>query len=144
MASWTFRRRVFTIAALGIGKAYMEIIITRRRTKRQGLAFDLDYRWRGQRYRPLLGYDLTPAEAQQRAIEMIQKIQATAPQHAQTARQAPTVRDLLPLFWEIFQVKKRLDRTRPVSWKTTSSHVTAAPNSAPPVNTDSGIGPFLH
>jgi integrase len=91
----------------------MEIIITTRRTKRQGRAFDLDYRWRGRRYRPLLGFDLTPPEAQQRAIDMIQKIQATALQHAQAAQKAPTVRDLIPLFWKIFDVKKRIDRTRP-------------------------------
>jgi integrase len=91
----------------------MEILIKTRRTKQQGLAFDLDYRWNGQRYRPCLGYNLAPAEIQQLAIDMIQKIQATAQQQSQASRQAPTVRDLLPLFWETFQVKKRLDRTRP-------------------------------
>ena len=33
--------------------------ITKRRTTK-GIAFDLYFRWKGQRYRPLLGYDLSP------------------------------------------------------------------------------------
>ena len=91
----------------------MEIIIKTRRTKRQGLAFDLDYRWNGRRHRPLLGYDLTPAEAKQRAIDMIKKIQANPLPEVLPDQRPPTVRDLLPLFWETFQIKKRLDHTRP-------------------------------
>jgi hypothetical protein len=37
----------------------VRIIIRTRQTKRNGVAFDLYYRWKGQRYRPLLGYNLT-------------------------------------------------------------------------------------
>ena len=52
----------------------MAYTITKRRTNK-GLAFDLYFRWKGQRYRPLLGYDLSPDQAQQCAIDLIHKIQ---------------------------------------------------------------------
>jgi hypothetical protein len=51
----------------------MSYTINKRRTQK-GLAFDLYYRWKGQRYRPLLGYDLSPDEAEQLAIAMISTI----------------------------------------------------------------------
>jgi hypothetical protein len=50
----------------------MAYTITKRRTTK-GIAFDLYFRWKGQRYRPLLGYDLSPDQAQQCAIELIHK-----------------------------------------------------------------------
>ena len=50
--------------------------IMTRQTKRHGLAFDLYIRWKGVRYRPLLGYNLTSEEAQQAALLMLQKIQS--------------------------------------------------------------------
>src|SRR5262249_26967475 len=70
------------------------------------------YRWKGNRYRPLLGYDLTNEQVEQAAIAMIAKIQAQAFQTSTPCRQR-TVRDLVPLFWESFTVKKRVDRVRP-------------------------------
>jgi integrase len=91
----------------------MEIHIRKRQTKRQGLAYDLDYRWNGKRYRPLLGYNLTPAESQQRAVAMLQTIQANAYSQATAAQQAPTLNDVLPLFWNSFTIKNRVDRARP-------------------------------
>ena len=51
----------------------MSYSITKRPTKK-GIACDLYYRWQGQRYRPLLGYDLDSDEAERLAIEMIGKI----------------------------------------------------------------------
>ena len=51
----------------------MAYTITKRRTTK-GIAFDLYFRWKGQRYRPLLGYDLSSAQAQQCAIELIHKL----------------------------------------------------------------------
>ncbi len=91
----------------------MKIHIKTRRAKRHGLAFDLDYRWNGKRYRPLLGYDLSSAEAQQRAIAMIQTIHANAYPQAHAAQHPLTMKDLLPLFWNSFTIKNRVDRERP-------------------------------
>ena len=82
-----------------------------RKTKK-GVAFDLDYRWKNVRYRPLLGYHLTPHEAEQEAIAMIAKIHA-GPPRAEDRRGEETLRDLTSLFWDSFDVKKRIDRVRP-------------------------------
>jgi len=62
--------------------------------------------------RPRLGYNLASEKTQQLAIDMIQKIQSTAQEQTHASQKVHTVRDLAPLFWEIFQVKQRLDRTR--------------------------------
>ena len=87
----------------------MAYTITKRRTTK-GIAFDLYFRWKGQRYRPLLGYDLSPDQAQQCAIELIHKIQT---QEVEKPRSLLTLHDILPLYWQVFEVKKRIDRTRP-------------------------------
>ena len=89
----------------------MGYTISKRPTKK-GLAFDLYFRWKGLRYRPLLGYDLTKEQAETAAIAMVAKIQAESvtPERPQSER---TLRDLLPLFWDSFTVKKRIDRVRP-------------------------------
>ena len=82
------------------------------RATKKGLAFDLYVRWKGKRYRPLLGYDLTPEQADQAAIAMIAKIQrgesADAPRPA-----SPTLKAFLPLYWQTMRVKKRFDLARP-------------------------------
>jgi integrase len=85
--------------------------ITTRQTK-AGTAFDLYVRWKGQRYRPLLGFNLTKDQAQEAAIAMIAKIQArpSTPEGRQDRR---TLRDLVPLFWDSFTIKNRVDRARP-------------------------------
>ncbi|MGH9549190.1 MAG: tyrosine-type recombinase/integrase, partial [Terriglobales bacterium] len=89
----------------------MNYTITTRQTK-TGIAFDLYVRWKGKRYRPLLGYNLANEQAEQEAIAMIAKIQA-GPQ-ATTVQHSPrTLRDLVPLFWQSFEVKQRIDRIRP-------------------------------
>lgn len=90
----------------------MEIIIRVRRTQRQGLAFDLDYRWDRRRFRPLLGYNLTKKQANEAAIAMIAKIQA-GPARAKVQPDERTLKDLTTLFWDSFDVKKRIDRVRP-------------------------------
>lgn len=89
----------------------MKYTITTRQTK-SGTAFDLYVRWKGQRYRPLLGYNLSKDQAEEAAIQMIAKIQAKSvtPERPHSGR---TLRDLLPLFWDSFTVKKRIDRVRP-------------------------------
>ena len=111
VTSWTFRQVRFTIATQTTGPN-VPYKINKRRVEK-GVAFDLYYRWQGQRHRPLLGYNLTPKEAETRAIAMLVKIQSTAQQRSTTHTRDLTLRDLLPLFWESFQVKQRLDRTRP-------------------------------
>jgi len=87
----------------------MAYTISKRPTNK-GIAFDLYYRWKGHRYRPLLGYDLSPEQVQQRAIELIQRIHF---QRAEKPRSVLTLRDILPLYWQAFEVKKRLDTIRP-------------------------------
>ncbi len=85
--------------------------ITTRQTK-AGTAFDLYVRWKGQRYRPLLGHNLTKQQAEEAAIAMIAKIQTQfALPHIREATHS--LRDLLTLFWDSFAVKKRVDRVRP-------------------------------
>ena len=91
----------------------MNYTITTRQTK-TGIAFDLYVRWKGKRYRPLLGYNLTRDQADQAAIAMIAKIQQ--PDLSVSARPtSPTFKDFLPLYWQTMRVKKRFDLARPES-----------------------------
>ena len=85
--------------------------ITKRPTLK-GPAFDLYFRWKGQRYRPVLGYNLTKEQAEQAAIAMIAKIQ-TEPEQRRDPNSQATIRDVIPLFWDSFEVKRRIDRVRP-------------------------------
>ncbi|TAJ25122.1 MAG: hypothetical protein EPO64_08620, partial [Nitrospirae bacterium] len=93
----------------------MQITIKTRPTKRQGLAFDLYYRWKGERYRPLLGYNLTKQEAEQRALELIAKIQTGNQLEAQPKSLSPTFRAFLPVYWQTMRIKNRIDMRRPES-----------------------------
>jgi len=91
----------------------MAYVINKRPTKK-GLAFDLYFRWRGVRYRPLLGYNLTKAHADEAAIVMIAKIQQG--ERADTPSPASiTFKGFLPLYWQTMRVKKRFDLARPAS-----------------------------
>jgi integrase len=84
------------------------------RPTQHGVAFDLYFRWKGQRYRPLLGYNLTKEQADAAAIAMIAKIQ----QGVRTDAQRPvsiTFKEFLPLYWQTMHVKKRFDLARPAS-----------------------------
>jgi integrase len=89
----------------------MAYTINKRRT-RKGLAFDLYYRWKGQRYRPLLGYDLSPDEAEQLAIAMISTIHH-GEQAPPSRSPAATLRAFLPTYWQALRVKNRVDLRRP-------------------------------
>ena len=88
-----------------------EYSIKTRSTKRHGLAFDLDYRWQGKRFRPLLGYSLTNEEAERRAFELIAKIQQGPPK--QQSQGSITLHDIVPIYWKAFKIKNRVDRVRP-------------------------------
>src|SRR5713101_6838034 len=92
----------------------MNYTITTRQTK-TGIAFDLYVRWKGKRYRPLLGYNLTQEQADQAAIAMIAKIQQHEPSLVSARSTSPTIKDFLPLYWQTMRVKKRFDLARPES-----------------------------
>jgi integrase len=82
------------------------------RPTQKGIAYDLYYRWRGQRYRPLLGYNLTAEEAERLAIEMISRIHRG--EHAAPAKpSSPTLREFLPTYWQALRIKNRIDLRRP-------------------------------
>ncbi len=108
---WTFVDQVSTIAIPVIVEIRMAYTITKRHTKK-GLAFDLYFRLRGVRYRPLLGYNLTKQQAEEAAIAMTAKIQ-TQSALPRSRESTHTLRDLLTLFWDSFAVKKRVDHVRP-------------------------------
>ena len=91
----------------------MAYTIKTRRTQK-GVAFDLYVRWKGQRYRPLLGYNLTKEQAEEAAIAMIAKIQRNE-QQVTPRHVSPTFADFLPLYWQTMHVKKRFDLARPES-----------------------------
>jgi integrase len=86
--------------------------IFRKPRKRRGLATHLYYVWKSVRYRPLLGYDLTMEEEERLAVAMIQWIQAQADKAHKTEDTA-TLKDILPLFWQSFERKRRVDNVRP-------------------------------
>ena len=104
---------MFTIAAPFTDNP-MTYTITTRQTK-AGTAFDLYVRWKGKRYRPLLGYNLTKEQAEQEAIAMIAKIQHQEHAPVPARSTSPTFKDLLPLYWQAMRVKKRFDLARPES-----------------------------
>ncbi len=84
----------------------MAYVINKRPTKK-GLVFDLYFRWKGIRYRPLLGYNLTKEQAEGAAIAMIAKIQQNE-QHVARPNVSPTFADFLPLYWQTMRVKNGL------------------------------------
>ena len=88
--------------------------INTRKTN-QGTAFDLYARWKGKRYRPLLGYNLTKDQAEQAAIAMIAKIQHSEPSTTAVLSTSQTFKDFLPLYWQSMRVKERFDLARPQS-----------------------------
>ncbi|NOT95218.1 MAG: hypothetical protein HOP00_02755, partial [Nitrospira sp.] len=92
----------------------MNYTITTRQTK-TGTAFDLYVRWKGKRYRPLLGYNLTQEQVDQAAIAMIAKIQQGEPSAVSPRSTSPIFTDFLPLYWQTMHVKKRFDLARPES-----------------------------
>jgi integrase len=92
----------------------MKYRITARKMKK-GVASDLYVRWKGTRYRPLLGYNLTKEQAEQAAIAMIAKIQRGESGPTAARPEAPTLKEFLPVLWQTMRVKKRFDLRRPES-----------------------------
>jgi len=85
-------------------------IITRY-TKTLGTAYDLDVVWQGQRLRPLLGYNLTPDEIATEADRMIATITNPLPGHIPPDQ--ITLSQFVPIYWKVFNIKDRVERTRP-------------------------------
>ncbi len=92
----------------------MAYTISKRPTKK-GVAVDLYFRWKGVRYRPLLGYDLTKEQAKEAAIAMMVKIQQNEQQSTPRHVSPTLLVDFLPLYWQTMRVKKRFDLARPES-----------------------------
>jgi hypothetical protein len=91
---WIFLRSAFIIADTCIAEAFMKKIdgykIVPRSTKDHGVAYDLYYRYKGKRYRPTLGYDLTREQQQKEATEVIKKIH----DRGQTPRETESPADI--------------------------------------------------
>lgn len=89
-----------------------------------GTAYDLYYKWpradkrhgvKGVRHRPLLGFNLTEDEAHRRALEMIQTIHRNVPGAPSTGACGHTMADILPIYWQMMQLKNRVEFDRPRS-----------------------------
>jgi integrase len=89
--------------------------IRKRPTKQHGLAFDLDYRWQGRRYKPLLGYNLSKEEQDRRSAEMILKIQQGKVAPGSSSSPSVTLRNVVPLYWQTMHIKQRVALRRPKS-----------------------------
>jgi len=89
-------------------------IPTYDRKNASGLATYLDFRWKGGRHRPLLGYDLSKEEKNRLAIAMVERIQnppriITATMDAGETLAAFAER----IYYRTLRTKKRIDLTRP-------------------------------
>ncbi len=91
----------------------LRISIRARQTVRHGTAFDLYYRWKGVRYRPVLGCNLTEEQAHQRAVEMIQIIQRGQTHKSTRGPRDLTLEHVLPLYYDNLRIKGRVDVVRP-------------------------------
>jgi integrase len=78
----------------------------------RGTAFQLNYSWNGHRHRPTLGLNLTRDEIERRALNEIQLYHDKRSRGEDTDK-APTLRDVVPLYWKTFKTKNRVDRARP-------------------------------
>jgi len=76
------------------------------------MAFDLVYFWKGVRYRPTLGYNLTQEEAAERATEQVTRIQRQAKRGAPRL-QPCRFQDILQIYWDSLRAKNRVDEKRP-------------------------------
>lgn len=86
--------------------------IHKRQTKTRGVAFDLYFRWNGQRYEPKLGYNLTPQAAYLAARQMIDFIvRGEMKVYAGTGR-GISFKQAVDLYWQMFRLQERVDTER--------------------------------
>jgi integrase len=86
--------------------------IRRRHTKTRGIAIDLEYWFRGERYRPTLGYDLSDNEIDKAAAEMVLKIQAGGFQGEAAPRGGMTIADFKPAYLDELRERRVADLVR--------------------------------
>ena len=90
----------------------------RKRTIKGRTAYDLDYSYKGRRWRCLIGHsdEFTPEEIQEEAIRLVKAIQNPARQRQQPLAdpsKAYTLADLKKPYWQEFDLKNRVDHKRP-------------------------------
>ena len=89
-------------------------IPTYDRKNASGLATYLDFRWKGDRHRPLLGYDLSKEEKDRLAIAMVERIQNPPRITTATTAAGETLAAFAErIYYRTLRTKKRIDLTRP-------------------------------
>jgi integrase len=88
-------------------------IRTYSRQKPNGTAIYLDYRFKGGRYRPLLGYDLTDDEKEQRTLEMVDRIRRKVQERNIPKETCPTLSEFAAIYYKTLRTSKRIDLQRP-------------------------------
>lgn len=85
--------------------------IRRRPTKSRGIAIDLEYWHKGERFRPTLGYDLTDDAIDKAAAEMVLKIQEGPKQQAEerTSRSGMTIAAFKPAYLDELRERRVAD-----------------------------------
>lgn len=89
-------------------------INTYDRKNASGLATYLDFRWKGERHRPLLGYDLTEEQKDKLAIAMVDRIQNPPAVITPMTALGETLAEFAErIYYRTLTTKKRIDLTRP-------------------------------
>lgn len=85
--------------------------IRRRPTKTRGIAIDLEYWFKGERFRPTLGYDMTDDEIDKAAAEMVLKIQEGPSQKTEerTSRGGITMAGFKPAYLDELRERRVAD-----------------------------------
>lgn len=85
--------------------------IRRRPTKTRGIAIDMEYWFKGERYRPTLGYDLSTDEIDKAASEMVLKIQhgAASGEVALPTRGGMTMAEFKPAYLDELRERQVAD-----------------------------------
>lgn len=87
--------------------------LTRRSTKTRGIAVDLEYWFKGDRYRPTLGYDLSRDEADKAAAEMVLRIQRGEFHGGSQPTGGVTIAAFKPAYTKELRERKVVDLGRP-------------------------------
>ena len=94
------------------GKMKPDFKIKERYTKKKGIAYDLYFRWKGQRYEPNLGHNLKPHEALIKARQMVDWIvRGEMKVYAGTGR-GISFKQAVDLYWQMFRLQERVDSDR--------------------------------
>ena len=88
--------------------------IRRRSTKTRGIAIDMEYWFKGERYRPTLGYDLSADAIDKAASEMVLKIHngAGSGELAPPSRGGMTMAEFKPAYLDELRERQVADLTR--------------------------------